>query len=125
MSKKFHIPKYKVKKLSYLIKDQVIEDIEIPSGFTWDVDQTLLIFIRRLLWKFIDENNGIPQKYLDMFDGEDQEEKAVRQFNHEILNLTFKINILLKSDCLSLEEYRQKINEVLDDLKVLLPDLWW
>lgn len=125
MSKKFHIPKYKVKKLSYLEKDRVIEDIEIPAGFTWDVDQTLLIFIRRLLWKFIDENNGIPQKYLDMFEGADKEEKAVCQFNHEILNLTSKITDLLKSDCLSSEEYRQKINEVLDDLKVLLPDLWW
>ena len=125
MSKKFHIPKYKIKKLSYLEKDQVIQDIEIPSGFTWDVDQTLLIFIRELLWKFIDENNGIPQKYLDMFEGDEQEDKAIHQFNHEILNLTSKISDLLNSDCLSLEEYRQRVNEILDDLKVLLPDLWW
>ena len=125
MSKKFHIPKYKIRKLSYLEKDQIIEDIEIPSGFTWDVDQTLLIFIRNLLWKFIDENNGIPQKYLDMFDGDGREDKAVHQFNHEILNLTSKIGDLLKSDCLSSEEYIQRINEVLDDLKVLLPDLRW
>ena len=60
-----------------------------------------------------------------MFDGDGREDKAVHQFNHEILNLTSKIGDLLKSDCLSSEEYIQRINEVLDDLKVLLPDLRW
>lgn len=96
----------------------------IPNSLTWTGEYTISVFLRDWLQKFNENNNGIPQKYIDMADGDD--ELAVEMFKEDIDALADQFDYIKKiCDEKNRVELQPYIDTAFAKLAKLYHDLWW
>lgn len=96
----------------------------IPNSFTWVGEYTISVFLRDWLQKFNENNNGIPQEYINMADGDD--ELAVEMFKEDIDALADQFDYIKKiCDEKNRVEIQPYIDTAFAKLAKLYHDLWW
>ena len=96
----------------------------IPDSLTWVGEYTISIFLRDWLRKFNELNNGVPQEYINMADGDI--DLAAKMYKEDIDALADQFDYIKKlCDEQSDIELQPYIDTAFAKLAKLYHYLWW
>lgn len=111
------------KDLKVRTKDKMPIEFIIPNAFTWNGDLTISIFLRDWLRAYNELNNGVPQEYIDMANGD--VELGAKYFEEDIAALADTFDYIVNNAFDDKVDIQFYINSAFERLARLYLKLNW